>query len=248
MYENRSRKLIFLIFIIALILIGIGIYKYFDSLKFRVVSTNPSTGNVGTLSPFLKVNFNKPLSTKNISVSASSGTVTGFKAKGETLTFNLKYPLSSSHNYTVEINKIYDTSGDELINLTYTFKPKYISFANLPSDQQKTLVNSQDQNNTPGANTNFINTDALVNDGMSTTQLVLLEKYLSEYAPSAKTITIDTSSIGIYAAPSPYRAMFKFNLAIDGTNYSAQAPYMFLDDLTLTLFNSSGTQVFTTNS
>jgi hypothetical protein len=226
------------------IVVLLGGFQAYRDTKFHVVGTSPSTGSVGTLSPYLKVNFSKPIVSQGLNVNSPSGGISSYKAQGKTLTIALNYPLSTSKTYAIDINSVYDSSGDQLKDLVFTFKPQSIAFNNLPQNQQKALVNSQDQVNTPGANITYVNTDALINNGISTTQLTLFEQYISEFTPAAETVTINPSSIGNYAGTPPAIGLYKFIVNIDGTDYNAQASYTFLTDLTLALFNGSGTQVF----
>lgn len=244
--SNKYRKLIILI---VLILILVGGYQIYRSTKFHVVDTNPSVNSVATLSPFIKVNFNKTILSKGISVSSTGGATDSFGVNGKTITINLNYPLSSNKVYSITINNVRDSSGAELSNLVFSFKPSNIVFNNLPQDEQKSIVNNQDHYNSQGFNISYVNTDDLINNGMSTTQLVLLEEYFSEFDPSATTVTINPGSIGIYAAPAPAKAMFKFSVTVDSMSYNAQASYTFLDNLSLTLFNSqTGAQVFNSDT
>lgn len=245
--QTSRRKLkaaIALIVIVILLFVG---FEGYSLSRFHVVSTNPATDSVSTLSPFFKINFNKQLVSGSGSLS-TDGIVTSIKYSAKTLTLNLSYPLKTNKTYTITINKISDSSGDILNNLNFTFVANNIPYASLPKDEQNALLANQDHYTQPGVNINYINTDDLINNGMSTTQLVLLEQYITEFDKNAKNVTFDPNSIGVYQAPSPYTAEFHFNVNIDGTTYSAQAPYTFLDDLTLILVNQSGATVFNSST
>lgn len=239
----KYRKLaIFIVLLIVIITFGL---QFYDVIKFHVIGTDPSVNSIGTLSPFLKVSFNKELSSKNVSISSPSGAGSSYKVQDKVLIIYLNYPLTADKMYSVDIASVYDSSGAKLSNLVFSFKPTNIPFNDLPQDEQNALVNSQDHYNIPGINITYVNTNDLINNGMSTTQLALLEKYFSEYKPSAKTVTFDPNSIGIYAATPPAVAMFKFDVSIDGTNYNAEASYTFLNNITLSLYNpQTGALVF----
>jgi len=239
----KYKKLIILTMtLIVLLLLGLLVHNI---LIFRLVNTNPNVDSVGTLTPFLKLNFNRNLTRKNIQINSPNGATDSFKISYKTIEIYLNYPLKESQLYTINVNDVTDTAGIKIKNIKLDFKPTIIPFNSLPADQQKTLVNNQDKYNQPGSNINYVNTEALINNGLSTTQLALLEKYFADFKPNAKIIKFVPNSIGVYSAPAPALAEYRFIVNIDGVNYNAIGTYTFLDNIILSLYNTqTGTQVF----
>ena len=95
----------------------------------------------------------------------------------------------------------------------------------------------------------FINTSSLLNYGISSSQVTNLKQLLFTYAPSAKIISIDATSIqpGIHDpnSTSPWFSL-TFSGDIDGSKYNATLEYSGYDTTKLTLTNpTTGAQLFT---
>ncbi len=98
------------------------------------------------------------------------------------------------------------------------------------------------------ASITFVNTAALLNNGLSSTQVTNLKQLFFTYAPSAKIISINIPSIEP-GARDPSSATLWFSLtftgSIDESPYNATVEYSGLDTTKLTLTNpASGAVLF----
>lgn len=139
---NRSLRNLVLAILAVAVLAIIG-FALVSSQHFKVVSTSPDLNNVSQIAPFIKVNFNKNLSSKNIKLSSSPSIISSSSISQKTLTINLK-TMSGKKTYSIVIESISDTLGARVTNETLTFTTQNIAYSSLPSDQQKAIVNSQD--------------------------------------------------------------------------------------------------------
>jgi hypothetical protein len=130
--------------IIALLLLLIG-YMLYLSLTFRVVGTSPKLSNVATASPYIKVSFNRELSSNGLSVSGTDNLIKSTSVDGKILQVNLNN-MTTGNEYTIHINSIESTGGKTIQDKDLTFKAKNIDVSKLPKDQQQTLINQQDHN------------------------------------------------------------------------------------------------------
>jgi hypothetical protein len=224
-----------------------GIFGYQSLKKFHIVNTNPSVHKVATVSPFFKINFNKQLSNDGLSVSTSQ-VVSSYVVSNKTLVFNLKTPMSSITTYSITINKIFDTNGNQIANQTFTFKPKVIDFKDLPEDQKQASIQLQAAHPSSKGNVGFVGIESLLNYGITDSQINDLEQGLFQYKQSAKIITLDTSSI----KPVPHDPssadvsdVINFNVGIDNTSYRAKLVYFNLTAIHLYLYNpQTGNQIY----
>jgi hypothetical protein len=138
-----KRLMVVTIAIFAGLLVWFVADKMYLALHFRVVSTNPPASNVATISPFFKVMFNKPLSSKGLSVSSKPSVIKSYSVNGDTLDIKLNIPMSSKHSYSIIISSVSDTAGAHILNTSFSFTPKYVQSQNLPSDQGKALLKQQ---------------------------------------------------------------------------------------------------------
>ena len=70
--------------------------------------------------------------------------------------------------------------------------------------------------------TNFDNFDSLTNRGITTLQVGELQQALQTFAPNAKSITVNSSTVHSTQAPegSQYSYIYTFSLSIDGSDYN----------------------------
>src|SRR5579864_6420438 len=122
--QQRPRKLLLLLVIIILVVIA-GWFIY-NALTFRVTGTDPGTRSVATVSPFFKINFNKALSSQNLSITANPNIINSFSVSGHSLEIDLNFPLKGNQTDTITIGKIFSVSGKEIINKSFSFQPAYI--------------------------------------------------------------------------------------------------------------------------
>ena len=126
------------------LLIGFLIYL---SVTFRLTGTNPGVRGVATVSPFFKVNFNKPLNSAGLSVTGSPNLIDSYSVKGSTISILLKEPLSTKQTYTIQVKGILSVGGKHLSDKTFSFTPKDIPDSELSPEQQQALQNIQQRYN-----------------------------------------------------------------------------------------------------
>lgn len=131
---------------VIVVLLGLQLWY---SLRFHVVNVNPSLRSVSTISPFLKVSFNKALVPGSVKITASPTSAIGTPVvAGKVITIPLVSPLQIGHPYSVTIAQVTSVSGKTITNKTFTFKPRFISSADLPADQRQALLKAQTNNKT----------------------------------------------------------------------------------------------------
>lgn len=130
--------------LVLLFVIGLLIYL---SVTFRLTGTSPSTHGVATVSPFFKVNFNKPLNSAGLSVTGGPNLVDSYSVKGSVITILLKEPLSAKQTYTIHVRGILSVGGKRLADKTFIFTPKDIPDNELSPEQQQALQTIQQQYN-----------------------------------------------------------------------------------------------------
>ncbi len=235
-YHKLIRPAIVCVVAITLLFIG---YQIYLSRHFRVVNTNPKTGNVATVSPFLKINFNRQLSSKDLSVTSSYSVISSYKVEGKTLVVNLKVPMTAGYEYYIKINHIDDVKGDVITNRMLRFAPKKISSKDLPEDQKQALLKTQ--SNRPRSKNSIVFTGAntLLDYGLSSSQLNNLEQYFFDFAPRAKTVSItQVTPVPHNPNASSTNDSMNFKARVDSSSYNANMVYSNLNDyLRLVLSN-----------
>ena len=139
------RRIIFILIAIG-ILFAVGFMVYRDSL-FRITGTDPSLSSVYTWTPFVKLNFNRQLSSQNVYINSSPNVLysPSYTLNGNTLYINLAVPLKQGVTYKINLVHINDKSGDELKNKTIKFVAGYLPKSQLPQDQQEELIRRSQQ-------------------------------------------------------------------------------------------------------
>ncbi len=139
MYKQPVPKKIKLLgLVLVFLIIAYMVFEYFN---FSYLGTTPGLSQTYNWTPVIEFRFNKNLITKGLSVSMSPNSLYGnYKIKGNLIEVPLSVPLSNSTTYSITINSVYDTHGQELKNLVYTFKPRSISVSSLPDYQKYDLI------------------------------------------------------------------------------------------------------------
>jgi hypothetical protein len=245
-FKRRLKQLFAILLVLALIIICWAIY---NSRTFHIVSTSPSRNNVATVSPYFKINFNKRLSTKNINISENPQ-LGSYVINGKTITINIDNVMNQNKTYTITIGYISDTSGQVIKNSTISFTPVYQPPNDLSQSQTNTMLKNQDKaavNQPP----TFDGTDALINNGLTTQQVQLFENTVIGFMKadniSSGGIIINQSSVNPGAISNGIFTL-NFNFSIGVTNYSASMKYSSLETAQITIYSSSGTQLYQAGS
>jgi len=248
MEQLKLGRLIKKIAVIAglLIVIWIGWAIYYSS-TFHVVSLSPSSGNVSTITPYIKINFSKIINKDNLVISSGPSIIKSITVSGKTVTVNVLVPLKANKRYEITIVTVYDKDGKELKNVNFKFTPKYEPYNSLSKDQQETILRQQEQsaNNQPPT---FLGTSSLINNGLTTQQVQDFEQGVTNFAQSQKlnfssavvnqsTVTSDTNNgNGIFG--------INFTFSINSIDYSANIQYSGLQSVQLNIYNNQGTELY----
>lgn len=127
---------------IVVILVGVLIYAVIQNQRFHLIGTNPSMSSVATISPFIKLNYNKVIDAKSVSISASDSSVSGQAVQGKTIILTLN-PLTKGKTYTINIRRVSSISGSSIYNQNLSFVPKFIDYNDLPADQREAIMKKQ---------------------------------------------------------------------------------------------------------
>jgi len=242
------RRLMLAVVIVCILLAGILIYQ---SLRFHVVSTTPSTDNFPVNSPVLFIDFNKPLAKTTLTTIWNPGVNSTYSISGKRLTINIQSVLQTNKQYTVTIKHVASQTGDTVGDITYTLTPKDIAYSELPTEIQQAIFRGQDKNPPLGRNAiTFGGTDGLISQGISTYQTEALKQAIFLFGQKTKTTittaVIDDSTINIppYNSDtvSDYFTML-FDLTINKTLYHATLLYGDVTTMRLQL-TTGNTQVY----
>ena len=244
---KRLKLIIILVIILLAAWIGSILYRV---STFHVVKTNPSVGSVTTITPFLDVYFNRELSQSGLSITSSPQIILSHTVSGKILKLNLTSPLQANKSYTISINAITDTAGKTLTNAHFTVTPSAVNYNQLPTDQQKAILQRQEAGSASTA-PSFIGTDALLNNGLSTVQVTAFQQDIQTFAQTNKidlrTVSIDSSSVTPGPLTSSGIFTLTFSVAINNKNYNATIQCSGIVTIDLTLSDpTSGAQVFAT--
>lgn len=122
-YINPKIKKV-IILIIGLFLIGV-VYLIYENTYFHLVGTSPSLSNISNIAPYLDINFNNNLSSKNLKISCTNGCINNYKVNGSTLIVYFNALLNYHQTYKINIEQIENSSGSKLKNIILNFKPVY---------------------------------------------------------------------------------------------------------------------------
>lgn len=135
-----TRIVITVITAIVLVITAVSLY---NTLVFRVVSTDPVMHNFSTSVLFIKVSFNKPLLTHNLSVTGSDNLVDSYSVNGSVITILINSPLDAGKQYQLNILGISDTKGQKLANQVFKFTPQNLPESILSTAQKTALDKAQ---------------------------------------------------------------------------------------------------------
>jgi hypothetical protein len=243
---NYVRLLRALLGLVVIFVVLFAAYQFYLSRHFRVVSTSPKISNIAAVSPYLKINFNRQLSSKGLSVSSSYSVIKSYKVQGKTLLVNLKSPMTAGYEYSIKVKSISDTKGEKITNKAFLFTPKNIAYQKLSKDQKAALLQAQANRPPSVSDITFSDIGALVSDGVTNNQATSLRQDFFNFVPKANKVTVTN------VVPVPHNRnssstndTINFNVKIDAKTYTARIDYSHLNDyIRLYLYDPTGAQVF----
>lgn len=242
--QNRKPKhtklLVAFAAIALIILLG---WTFYRSSQFHITGTESNLNQVASIAPYLKINFNKPLSTQGLSVSSSPSVIGSSVVNGDVLMLSFKQnTLSTQTSYTITIASVFDTSGTRLTDQKLTFTPKSIAYNNLPKDQQQAIVNAQDKYPYAVNTIWYVNTNSLLTYGVTAAQLSNLQQAFFNFSTSIgkqyQKITLGSISVVPHDPNSASTvSSITFTALLDTDQFNARIDYSNLNDIELYLFN-----------
>lgn len=119
---------------------------YRNFFTFYLTETNPRTGSISYLTPYIDVSFSQPINTNfnDFGVVTDEPIVETTETNDKTLRIFL-INLSRNQDYSLTIPFIESVDGDRLDNIVLEFKAKDIPFEQLSEPHQQYILNNQDQ-------------------------------------------------------------------------------------------------------
>lgn len=142
---QRKKLLIIVIVLMSLAVI----LAWLSASTFHIVKTDPKLSSISSNDGHIDVSFNKPLAEKDLRVSISPDNIYRVEIRNsKTLRIIWGSPLSAGNKYLITLHSIYSANGQIIRDKKLKFTAVYKSFEGLSAAEQRSIVNSQD-NNTP---------------------------------------------------------------------------------------------------
>ncbi len=216
--------------------------------SFHVVNTTPALNKVGILSPDLTLNYNRELSSENVSVTSSPDVVSGTKVDGKNLILTLKNNMTTGTKYTITVVSVSSANGSQLQGKTYSFTAQDIPFNELSKEQQQTILDQQ--NNKPKTkdfSSSYFGESLLYDNGFTDDHVSDIEQALTNYFASVK-ITASTVTFSKPIPPQPHPDdpaapdVYGFTVTFNDKSYSVRVTTSSISTARLYLYDATGTQ------
>lgn len=235
------------ILLVIIFLLAWTSWLIYYSRTFHVISTNPSMDNISTVSQFIEIHFSKNLAFQSPSITSTSSVVTSSAIYGKVLKLNIS-TIIQGKKYTINIASVRDSYGDLLKNLTFTFTPTYIPYDSVPKSQQKAILQNQ-ASAAKQYTLTYSGTSALINNGLTTTQVNSFESDIKNFASinkiSLSNVAVDKASVE--PGPQNQSGIFTLNFNItvnNSTKYMATIFYSDLTNIHLQLYSKAGVIIY----
>lgn len=220
-----------------------------QSLKFHVISTNPSIKSVSTLTPSLSIDFSKPLAASGLRVTMSPSGLRSYSVAGKKIIILFDSPLLAGQTYLLRVSAISNTSGGHIEPLTYHITPLNLNFNQLSKSQQAAILKQQVPVQYSQNTITFSGDDLLQSAGLSANQLNELKRAVFDYSgvihKQFKAAIISQVALSPHDPESASTSdSGTFNIALDGTTYTARINYWDVSTLQLQLHNNRGDLVY----
>jgi len=235
--SKKQIKIVLMLLIFFAILVTAWLLYYAST--FHLINTDPSAGEINTITPYITFNFSKALAKTKYQITIQPSETYSETVNQKSLTINLSSTLKSNQKYTIIIPVVSDTSGQQIKNLSLVFTPTQVPYTKIPANQQKAILKRQALGTAKNQKPVFIGTSALINSGLSSEQIILLEQALSQYQEKAKVFKINESSVepGPRNPNTSTQFSLNFSLSIENTPYNATLNYTSITNINLILYN-----------
>jgi len=234
--NNRTNRILrYSLIAILLIIIVVAIVVVYNLESFHLVSTSPVAADISPVTPTIKLDFNQRLANTKITISDQPKIVKSYKIQNGQLILNLITPMNPNHQYKLVLKDMQTINNNKIKQFTYSFKPSDQNYGSLPMAQQKAIIKQQTQKPAP----TFVHFSALINNGLSTTQILQMQKDLVSFSATARSFIViaNTVSPGPRNPNTASSFSLNFTIDIDNQSYLATATYTNTTNIQLSLTN-----------
>jgi hypothetical protein len=238
--------------LVLLVLLGVGFFTY-RQLVFRVSKTEPNMNHVATATAFIKIYFNRPISSKGLDLSYSSTFISKYAVHDNEIDLTtIDGSLTKGKKYTITINYVASTGGKVIKGKKLTFSPINLPLNNLSKDERAAIVGRQEQYPYNAQYINYVGFDPLLDAGLSTDQMTTLKQDLYGYSNQVNqkfwTITLVPHSLSVQIHNAESENLddnYTFDVTLGNTTYHAHALADPIDDqLQLQLLDGNNNVVY----
>lgn len=231
----------------ALILVVFVVFGGINTLRFHLVTISPGLDSIGPATPYIDFKYSKALSDK-YTVSAVPAVIKSSEVDGK----NLRLFLNSDGvvvgaKYKITVGSVYSKSGSRIVNNSYEFTAKDIGYNDLNTEQKSYVVSRQDKFVYSRTTILFTGDDALIDRGVSSSQLIVLQQAVFAYS---KTINkqfarVDIVNSSLVQAPydsssSDPVSILDFDSTVDGQTFHFRFTYSGFTVAQLQIYDKSG--------
>ena len=238
----RASLLAVLVVIVVFVVIGI-----INALRFHLVTISPNLSSIGSATPYVDFKYNKNLSDTYF-VSSTPMIIKSSALQGKTLRlyFNSS-SITVGNEYQIIVKSISSKVNDNILNKSFAFTAKNVLFNDLSAAQKSYLVSKQDQFVYNRSTILFTGYDALINRGVSNSQLIVLQQAVFTYSKviNKQFTQVDIVNSSLVQAPydsssSDPLSILGFDGTIDGQTYHFRFMYSGFKLAQLQIYEKSG--------
>lgn len=138
----KANKL--LLFVLALVLVGLLASLLIKPTGFRIAKTDPKLSDVASLTSFINVEFSEPIVRSSVSI-PNQANVKRYEISDKAIKIYINNP-DVDKRVTITIDKVTSAqTGKQLVNQKLSFKPKKKEWHQIPKEQQESVLAEQDK-------------------------------------------------------------------------------------------------------
>ena len=239
---------VLLAILVTVLIVFVGI----RALRFHMVTISPGLKSIGSTTPYIDFKYNKALS-DIYEVSAAPAMIKSSEVDGK----NLRLFINSDDvvvgtKYKITFKSVSSKSGDRIVNKSYEFTAKDVKYNDLSAEQKSYVVSQQDKFIFSRTTILLIGADALIDRGVSDSQIVVLQQAVFAYSKSINKqfAQVTINSAGLTQAPydsssSNPLSILDFDVVIDDQAYHFKLTSSGFTTAQLQIYDKSGgTQLF----
>lgn len=145
------RKIKALLVLVVTIIVVVIVFNILTLSKFHIVSTDPNLNQISNAAPSLAINFNKPVISSSVKIASYPNVIAGYSVHNKTIDISFT-SLTINTKYNIIITKVIATNNEVVVNKDLAFVARYISPSNMPKDEEKQILQNQDNYSSPANN------------------------------------------------------------------------------------------------